>query len=214
MKIMKKFIRAFLCIVTIFTLAFPSAAKADDTDIINLTVDSCNVQVEQSESDQFEYQYDEEKYSLTETRLNHVLTITLSKTSDTAEWTDLVIIKIPAKDYEKIVVRGIKSGISLPAGINASYDVLNDGGAIAMNIAKGFTQTIDLTCSEGSGALIFNEGATDYTLTVHSKASAIGTDFPSFKPNQQYVYTSGTGGAKITLNIKDSAFSIHTASTE
>jgi len=210
---MKKLISAFLCLAIMLFMAFPAAASTTESpDKINLTVDSCNVRVEISESNQFEYIYDAGKYSLTATGLDGALTIDISKTANAVGLMDMVIIKIPAKDYDKIVVKGVKSGIALPEGINANFDISNDGGAISIGIAKGFTKNIDLTCNGGSGAVVFNKDATDYTLTVNPKASAVAITFPNFIPNQQYVRSIGNGKAKIILNIESSSFSINTAS--
>ena len=208
---MKKLMSIPICLIVLFAVALPvTASTTDSINKINLTIDSCNVRVEVSENSQFEYLYDEKAYSLTTTAVDDILKINIASAGDTHGLTEMVIVKIPAKDYDEIVVHGTKSGISLPAGINADFEILGDSCAISIGVMKGFTKSIDLTCNSGSGAMAFYDGAADYTLTINPKASAISTPFSNFIPNQQFIYSDGSGEAKITLNIEESSFGIST----
>jgi hypothetical protein len=210
---MKRILSLFIGLLTFVVTATAATAETPATDKIVLTVDSCNVRVEISESGQFEYLYDAEKYALTTTDMENTLTINFSRTADTIELLDMVLIKIPAKEYDEIIVRGTKSGISLPKGIDADFDISSESGAVSIGVEKGFAHNIDLTCTGGSGTLVFDKDATDYTLAVNAEKSAVSAELPNFVHNRPYVYSAGSGVAKITLNIQDSAFSINTASS-
>jgi len=207
---MKRLLAVCLSVVFFAATTFLSVAAASNRVIerIHLAVDSCNVRVERSDNNQFEYIYDLQKYALTTFRLNETLIIEVAKTTNTVGLMDMVVIRIPANDYEKISVHSTRSGIALPAGINAHFKIVNDGGSVSLAIANGFSGSVELDCLNGSGALVFDQDATNYTLTVHPKASAITADFPNFIPNRPYIYAAGDGTVVIALNIEGSSFSI------
>ncbi|ADO58139.1 hypothetical protein [Paenibacillus polymyxa] len=191
-------------------LGSSSNAASNDVKNINLTAINCNVTVTKTSASDFSYEYNKSLYTVTSTLSGYTIYITVKGKGSVNGISDRVNILIPEKSYEKITVESTKAGVSLPE-LNTNLDITGvDGSSMSVRVPVGYSKAINYDNTKGSGSLTFSKGASDYTVTVKTTASALSVPagWPLFRPNLTYNYINGAGKAKINITLENSAFSI------
>lgn len=181
---------------------------------IKLTANKCNIRIETSEDDNIHYIYNDDKYIVETNETNGILNINANGKNSGVKSTDImdmfVIIKIPNKDYNSIVMLANEAGISfLAKDINSNLEMTINTGSGGIYISKNFDKTVNMSSSNGSGSIMFEKDTTNYTINLKHENSGITSTLNNFQPYPNPVeYISGNGRAKINIYSKNCSFSI------
>ncbi len=180
---------------------------------ITLSVINSNVIVHLSDTDHITFHYDKAIQRVTSVTNNDQIDLEvegLKKSEDSKQLlSDIVIINLPKQSYDNITIDGRHSGISLPE-LDANLEVSSSYSSIKIQIPDNFTKTIHIKHQKGAGSMIFSSRARDYTVKIKSEGCALSvpSGLPPYTPDKTWVYKNGKGTAKITVDIKYSAFSL------
>ncbi|MCT4543170.1 MAG: hypothetical protein N4A63_06485 [Vallitalea sp.] len=219
MKKGKKFlvtsIGLILIILLISQVCYSNEIDNTTVDTIILKGKNCNIVVEKSQNNSFQYNYNNKLFELITNNEQNKLTIT-AKPKDNAKitWSDKINISIPNLTYKKVSVQNNKAGISL-CEINTDINIVNNEGATSFYIPKGLNHNITYTSNKGSGAVTFCNGANNYSFNLSQNNSAIDIPFPDYAPmSSTYTYVAGDGSSQINMNITESSFAVRTSNDE
>ena len=125
-------------------------------------------------------------------------------------WEDRVMIYIPAQTYDLITGVSEKGGLKL-SSLNTDMDVINNAGSVMVNLPSDYDRTLNYTGASASGAVILNGNA---DFAVSAKFTSCAVTVPDSWPvcgngSSEYSYTSGSGTAKVNLELTNSAFSLY-----
>ena len=180
---------------------------------INLTAEDSNIVIKKSSDENFRMDYDKTIYNVKNQKSETSVVISInSKLDNMSSIFDKVIIYVPECSLNSITVKNNNSGLDIQE-INANFNLDCESGALSVSLPRDFSKSIDLHCVDSSGNLEFYEDSKNYTLNIASKDSSITvpSNFPIFNNGTKYRYTNGNGNAKISVDSKDSAFSIKIA---
>lgn len=205
-----------LCSTKAFALETESSITVDK---IKITASKCAIIIKTSEDDKIHYSYSNDKNTIETNETDGILNINATgkningKNSDIKSTNTMdmfVIIKIPNKDYDSIVMLSNEAGISfLAKDINSNLKMTISTGSGGIYIGKNFDKTVNMSSINGSGSIMFEKGTTNYTINLEHEDSGISSTLHDFQPYPSPVeYISGNGKAKINIYSKDCSFSI------
>lgn len=187
----------------------------DENSMSTVTIEGvdCNITVEESDNDNFQYNYDTNIFqvSTTKSTLNDVDDIKITiKTKENAEpqFTDRVYIYIPTNKISKLDVISSKAAIGL-AKINTELNIQNNEGVVSFYAFQGLTNDINYTSQNGVGQLKIVKGASDYFFNLTNDASTVSIPFPDYKSfSSSYTHKEGEGSVDINIDLQESVFSV------
>lgn len=220
MKKIKIFVSLLLaCIMVLRCEVMISTGKAEATDasvatsVSNLKIIAKNVNVDVllASDGQYSYDYDSSKFTVTTATNGSTFKIKVTAKSGTKKiWKNRVIVYIPEQTYTLITGVSKKSGLSLPP-INADITVKNKKGAVSVDLPSSYSKTVNYMGVSGSGSLTMGS-ITDFA--INAKFSACAVSVPKSwsacsNGSSSYSYTSGSGTAKININLKNCSFAFN-----
>lgn len=195
-----------------------SAAKAEATDTVvetaavsnlKITADNANVDVQLASNGQYSYDYDSSKFTVTTATNGSTFEIKVTaKPGATIGWNDGVTVYIPNQTYTLITGVSEKGGLNLPA-VNANITVTNNSGAVSVRLPSNYSKTVNYTGVSASGSLAMNSNT---NFAINAKFSTCAVSVPGGWPaysngSSSYSYTSGSGTAKINIDLTNCSFS-------
>lgn len=201
------------CIMALGGAVMVSAAEVETTDAsvgnkLKITADNANVDVQLSGNGQYSYDYDSSKFTVTTTKNGSTFEITVSANLGAViGFEDRVTVYIPDQTYEIITGVCEKGGLHLPA-VNANITITNNAGAASVRLPSDYNKMVNYTGVSGSGSLAMGK-CTDFAINAKFSACAISipSNWPAYSNgNSSYSYTSGSGMAKINIDLTKCSF--------
>ncbi len=220
MKKIKIFVSLLLaCMMVLGCEVMVNTGKAEATDapvataVSNLKIiaKNVNVDVRLASNGQYSYDYDSSKFTVTTATNGSIFKIKVTaKSGATKSWKNRVIVYIPDQTYTLITGISKKSGLSLPA-VNADITVKNKKGAVSVSLPSNYSKIINYRGVSGSGSLTMGS-TTDFA--INAKFSACAVSVPKSwsacsNGSSSYSYTSGSGTAKINVELKKCSFAFN-----
>ena len=120
------------------------------------------------------------------------------------------MICIPAQTYDLITGVSEKGGLKL-SGLNTDIDVTNNTGSVMIDLPSDYDRTLNYTGASASGAVILNGNA---DFSVSAKFTSCSVTVPDTWPvcgngSSEYSYTSGSGIAKVNIELTNASFSLN-----
>lgn len=180
-----------------------------DVSELKITAEGAPVEVRLSDTGQYRYEYDKDKYTVTTAENGPVFEIKVAEITsgaDTGE-SSSVVISIPNQSYR--LITGISEGSSLVlSAVNANMNVTGSASSVAVSLPPDYDKTINYTGNASSCSLSLN-GVTDFTVTAKISASAVSV--PDSWPacdmlSPSYSHSSGNGTAAINIDVANSSF--------
>ena len=203
-----------------------SAAEIATVNNLNISVNNCNVVFDFSTDGKYSYDYDNTKFTVTNTTKDSTTEITINckdnydakkaymDTSNNVVF-DLVYIYIPNQSYGTVTVINENAGVTLPE-LNSNINYTSNGDATNIALPGDYNKIINYTSVNGAGKIVLKESFNDFKISVKNLNSAVSLpkDFPSKTGSSTYEYTKGDGKAKINVDIQNCAFRIDKSSVE
>ena len=177
---------------------------------LKITAENATVEVQPAGDGQYRCDYDENNCTVTTVTSDAAFEITVTGKPDAAfGWEDRVMIYIPAQTYDLITGVSEKGGLKL-SGLNTDIDVTNNAGSVMIDLPSDYDRTLNYIGVSASGAVILN-GNSDFT--VSAKFTSCSVTVPNTWPvcgngSSEYSYTSGSGTAKVNIELTNASFSL------
>lgn len=186
---------------------------ANVIDNLDIEATGCNVQIKKSNVDNVSFICNSNIFDVSNSVNNGTSKIILKvKNGKLPTLFDMITVKVPDKDYTNITVKSISSGITLPVS-NSNLKLINENGSMSFYVSDTFNKNIYYKSTSGSGRLIFDKNATNYTLNLSKTNSSVSLDasFPAIGTQTSYTYSTGNALSKINLDVSSSSFSVDIA---
>lgn len=203
-------------ILIILLISYISYAnKRDNTtvDTLILKAENCNIVVQKSENNSFQYDYDKKLFEfITKTEQNKLTIIANPKDNAKITWLNKIIISIPNNlTFKKVNVQNYKAGIDL-CEINSEINIVNNEGATSFYIPKQLNHNITYTSNKGSGTVTLYNETNNYKFNLFEEKSSTSIPFSDYHPNSStYTYVKGDGSSHVNINLKESSFAVNIA---
>ena len=178
---------------------------------LKITAENATVEVQTAGDGQYRCDYDENNCTVTTVTSDDAFEITVTGKPDAAfGWEDRVMVYIPAQTYDLITGVSEKGGLKL-SGLNTDIDVTNNAGSVMIDLPSDYDRMLNYTGISASGAVILN-GNSDFT--VSAKFTACSVTVPDTWPpcgngSSEYSFTSGSGTAKVNIELTSASFSLN-----
>ena len=195
----------------------PGASQTGNETEINLTEQTAGklsitatgvpVEVRLADDGQYSYEYDENEYAVTTAADGSDFEIKITDIRPETDNGTNVVIYIPNQSNTHIT--GIFEGSSfvLPA-INANITVTSNASSGMLSLPSDYNHTFNYTGDASSCSLSMG-GIQDFAVSAEISTSAVQVPdgWPAYDMlGSSYSYTSGSGTAKLNLDITSSSF--------
>lgn len=215
----KKVFCSTICLILmilIFQICYADDGDSTTVDTISFNCENCNITVQKSENNIFQYDYNDELFELTVNTEENELKIT-AKGKENAEISlcEKITISIPNNlTYKKIDVQNDNAGIGL-CEVNAEINIVSNQGATKIYVSKELKHNISYTGDESSCKVILSDETDNYSFNLCQENSAVSIPFSDYDSmSSDYTYVKGDGSAQININLKNSAFKVETYTDE
>ncbi len=178
---------------------------------LKITAKNATVEVQPAGDGQYRCDYDENNCTVTTVTSDAAFEITVAGKPDAAfGWEDRVMIYIPAQTYDLITGVSEKGGLKL-SGLNTDIDVTNNAGSVMIDLPSDYDRTLNYTGISASGAVILN-GNSDFAVSAEFTSCSVtvpDTWPPCGNGSSEYSYTSGSGIAKVNIELTNASFSLN-----
>lgn len=174
---------------------------------LKLTAEGVPVEVRLASDGNYRYEYDQAEYGVATAENGSTLEITVTDLRPETDNGDNVVIYIPNQSYSLVtaVLRG--SSVTLPP-INGNLTVESNAGSLVASLPSGYSQMFQYTGNASSCSLSMG-GVRDFAVSgkISTSAVSVPSGWPVYDMlSPSYSYTSGTGAAKINLDVTSSSF--------
>ncbi|WP_425448407.1 hypothetical protein [Dethiothermospora halolimnae] len=184
----------------------------EENSISTVTIEGidCNITVEESDNDNFQYNYDTNIFqvSTTKSTLDDVKITIKTKENAEPQFNDRVYIYIPTNKISKLDVISSNAAIGL-AKINTELNIQNNEGVVSFYAFQGLTNDINYTSQNGVGTLKIVKEANNYSFNLTNDASVVSIPFSDYKSfSSRYIHKEGEGSVDINIDLQESVFSL------
>jgi len=216
----------YLSVIAIMVLMSSHVMANTTTSIkdIDILVSRGRVQIEKSETQNFEYEYDNKKFIVISSVKDDKINIIVSYVwNANLTYEDKVIIRVPDRQFNSVNIESRQAAVSILDWIDAEHQIVNNQGAMTFAISEDITKEATYISNQGSTSVGIIESADNYTLllTVAQSAVSVSSEIlDSFEDTNMlngsnfnfnvgdFKFVKGSGNAKLSFDIRQSAFSL------
>lgn len=211
MKNLKRVVCIMLVGALVMGMTTGTVFAAGSISNLKFVIENCNISIIKSSETDITYSYDASKFDVTSIAEGTTMIITAKlRNGASAGLLDRVVIYVPEKDYNKIIVESVSAGVTLPE-LNSNFDVTSNGGSVSFRVMPNYNKSFNCELSGGAGTLKFASDAKDYTVNMFITSSSVSvpSSFTSYTSGQSaYQHINGSGVAQFDITATNSAFSI------
>lgn len=176
---------------------------------LKITAEGVPVEVRLASDGQYRYEYNKDEYAVTTAANGSAFEIKVTDIRQEAIGGDRtnVILYIPDQSYSLITVISEGSSLTLPA-VNADIAVTSRASSLSTSLPSDYDKTFNYTGTASSCTLSMGK-LNDFTVSAKSYNSAVSVPrgWPAYDIlSDKYRCTSGSGTAKINLDLTSSSF--------
>jgi hypothetical protein len=186
-----------------------------ENKLVTIEGTGCNyMEIKISDTNEFQYDYDPNLYVVDVSDKDGMIYIKASICKDAKPtYEEKVKIYLPADlGFSKLKVIANEAGIGI-VGMNKPMEVINNQGAIAMEVPGDISNDISYTGNNGAAEITIasqsKKGGFTFCLKQKKSAVSLPLEFIGYSETlEKYEYISGNGLAKINVDITAGALSV------